>query len=256
MTGVAVTVGVDVASQPAGTAACLVRWDVTGATLKSVEHDVDDARMATILIEPVAKIGLDVPLGWPRDFVAAVARHHGGRSFGVASTERLARRETDRWVKTETGQLPLSVSTDRIAYPAMRMARLLGQVAGDAVDRTGAGRFVEVYPAAALRVWGMPYRSYKREANRKVLRDVSERLRHRCGWLVADDGTWSDVTHSDHAFDALICALVARAHQRDLCHPIPRDLHAAAAREGWIAVPTRGSLDRLVDVAAAPERYR
>jgi hypothetical protein len=55
------------------------------------------------------------------------------------------------------GQLPLSVSTDRIAYPAMRIARLLGAVAGEPVDRTGAGRIVEGYPAAALRVWGLPH---------------------------------------------------------------------------------------------------
>ena len=121
-----------------------------------------------VLAEPVARIGLDVPLGWPDEFVAAVAEHHEGRPFGTAGMDRLTRRETDRWVHDhpEIRQLPLSVSTDRIAYPAMRMARILGEVVGEPIDRSGAGKFVEVYPAAALRVWGLRHRGYKRGADR------------------------------------------------------------------------------------------
>src|ERR1035441_8827786 len=71
-----VSIGVDVASQPAGTAGCWVRWDVAGATIESVEHELDDRRLAAILAEPVAKIGLDVPLGWPDAFVEAIGDHH------------------------------------------------------------------------------------------------------------------------------------------------------------------------------------
>jgi hypothetical protein len=78
-------------------------------------------------------------------------------------------------------------------------------------------------------------------------------LRGRCPWLLAEDRTWGEVTRTDHAFDALICALVARANQRRLCQPIPPHLLAAAAREGWIAVPIPESLDRLINVAAGPE---
>ena len=256
MIGVAVTVGVDVASRPAGTAACWLRWDAGGATIKRVEHGVDDHRLAALLAEPVARIGLDVPLGWPDEFVAAVAEHHEGRPFGTAAMDRLARRETDRWVHDhpEIGQLPLSVSTDRIAYPAMRMARVLGEVVGEPIDRTGAGKFVEVYPAAALRVWGLRYRGYKRGADRQVFLDVAAALRQRCTWLAADATTWGEVMRSDHAFDALICALVARACQLGLCHPIPHHLRAAAAREGWIAVPRVGSLDALLGDAGGREQ--
>jgi hypothetical protein len=247
MTGVEVTVGVDVASRAAGTAACRLRWDAGGATIERVEHDVGDHRLAALLAEPVAQIGLDVPLGWPDEFVSAVSEHHEGRPFGTAGLDRLARRETDRWVHDhpEIRQLPLSVSTDRIAYPAMRMARILGEVVGEPVDRSGAGKFVEVYPAAALRVWGLRHRGYKRGADRQVLLDLAAALRRRCPWLAAPDVTWGEVTRSDHAFDALVCALVARARQLGLCHPIPRHLRAAAAREGWIAVPKVGSLDSL-----------
>ena len=215
---------------------------------REVSTDWTTATWRTLLAEPVARIGLDVPLGWPDEFVAAVAEHHEGRPFGTAGMDRLTRRETDRWVHDhpEIRQLPLSVSTDRIAYPAMRMARILGEVAGEAIDRSGAGKFVEVYPAAALRVWGLRHRGYKRGADRPVLLDTAAALRRRCPWLAADGATWDEVTRSDHAFDALVCALVARARQLDLCHPIPDQLREAAAREGWIAVPAVGSLDSLL----------
>jgi hypothetical protein len=245
MTGAMVTVGVDVASQPAGTAACHVRWERRGAIVEAVEHEVDDRRLAEILAAPVDKIGLDVPLGWPDDFVAAVGQHHAGRSFGEARPERLARRETDRWVHEQIRQQPLSVSTDRIAYPAMRMARLMGQLVGEPVDRSGAGKFVEVYPAAALRQWGLPHRGYKAEVGRPVLTALIEDLRARCPWLRAGAAGWADVIHTDHTFDALVCALVARAQERDLCCAIPDELHDAATREGWIAIPVPGSLDHL-----------
>ena len=46
---------------------------------------------------------------------------------------------------------------------AMRVVRLLVDAAatGESIDRSGGGRFVEVYPAASFRVWGFPSRSYK-----------------------------------------------------------------------------------------------
>ena len=200
--------GVDIASQPAGTAACWVRWDGGGATVTRVRAPTwTTGTWPDVLAEPVARIGLDVPLGWPDEFVAAVAEHHEGRPFGTAGMDRLTRRETDRWVHDhpEIRQLPLSVSTDRIAYPAMRMARILGEVVGEPIDRSGAGKFVEVYPAAALRVWGLRHRGYKRGADRRVLLDTAAALRSRCPWLATDGATWDEVTRSDHAFDALVC---------------------------------------------------
>jgi hypothetical protein len=245
-TGPVVSVGVDVASQPAGTASCRVRWNGAGAVIESVEHELDDRRLAAILAEPAAKIGLDVPLGWPDGFVEAVARYHAGGPFGEAGIGRLARRQTDEWVRENIHQTPLSVSTDRIAYPAMRVARLVGRVLPEGLDRTGAGKLVEVYPAAALRVWGLPHRGYKGSANRAVLLVIAQQLRDRCQWLSADHSTWDAASRSDHAFDALICALVARAHQLGLCHPIPLDLRDSAAREGWIAVPRPASLQALI----------
>jgi len=94
---------------------------------------------------------------------------------------------------------------------------------GEEVDRSGRGRFVEVYPAAALRVW-------------KLTRaDVAERIGH------------SELRgRTDDELDAFISALVARAAARGLCEPVPAEEEENASREGWIALPLPDSFERLL----------
>jgi uncharacterized protein DUF429 len=242
---VVVSLGIDLAAQAELTATCRVRWSAIGARIEAVEHEVDDSRLTTELVGGADKTGVDVPLGWPDDFVRSVALHRAGRPFGHTPTPRLVHRATDRFVRERFRQVPLSVSTDKIAYPAMRAARILGALPGQAVDRSGAGAIVEVYPAVALRIWGLPYRQYKRAAGAGVLTEMIRELRRRCEWMSATDDVWGRVAQSDHAFDALVCALVARAHFAGLCHPVPAELQDVARREGWIAAPVEGSLDRL-----------
>ncbi len=241
------TIGIDVSSQPEGTASCSILWEKGSARIEAVEGPLDDGRIDALLSERVDKIGVDVPLGWPDAFVDAIGRHRSGEAFGEADIAQLARRETDRWVWRETNQVPLSVTTDRISYPAMRTARLLGRVPVLNGDRSGAGRVVEVYPAAALRVWRLQHQGYKRGKGRDVLAGILAQLRNRCTWLPADDEVWRDVNRNDHAFDALICSLVARAHATGRCPPIPVDLVETARREGWIAVPHQDCLESLAD---------
>jgi hypothetical protein len=147
------TLGIDVSSQAIGTASCLVQWEKGSGVILRVERGIDDRCLEAALNEKVDKIGLDVPLGWPEAFVDAVERHRRGEPFGDVEIDSLARRETDRWVWKNTLQLPLSLTTDRISYPAMRMARILGGLPDFNGDRSGQGKFVEVYPAAASRVW-------------------------------------------------------------------------------------------------------
>ncbi len=122
----------------------------------------------------------------------------------------------------------------------MRAAALTGGTARD-----GSERLLEVYPAAALNVWHLQYRRYKRSTGRAVLTEIIRALREQAPWLVADHHVWRALHASDHAFDALIAALIARAHARGLCHPIPDDCRDVAAREGWIHVPN-GPLTRLI----------
>ncbi|WP_419164393.1 DUF429 domain-containing protein [Candidatus Palauibacter sp.] len=94
-------------------------------------------------------------------------------------------RRTDEIAKEKLGRWPLSVSSDLIAVPAMRAVRLLADAAtGESIDRSGGGRFVEVYPAAALHVWGFPSRGYKRAKGAALrARLVSDLAERTADWL-------------------------------------------------------------------------
>jgi len=46
------------------------------------------------------------------------------------------------------------------------------------------------------------------------------------------------MVRSDDAFDAVIAALIARAHALGGTHDVPPTLREQAAREGWIALPS------------------
>jgi Protein of unknown function (DUF429) len=236
------TAGIDLSSQPVGTAACVVDWRDGIASVESVENLVDDGRLKTLLADTtIDQVGIDVPLGWPDGFVRALQLHRDGQEWPQHPTKDLTHRATDRWLIGHRRIHPLSVSTDRIAYPAMRAAALTAGMARD-----GSGRLVEVYPAAALNVWHLPYQRYKRSTGRAVLSDIIAALRQQAPWLVADERSWKSFHTSDHAFDALVAALIARAHARGLCHAIPDPDREAAIREGWICVPS-GTVDALID---------
>jgi len=99
------------------------------------------------------------------------------------------------------------------------------------IDRTGSGKFVEVYPRAARDRWGItsPGALAAATKNRLILPDA---LAARC-------------RQSEHCFDALVAALAARAAAIGYCDSVPEcDLEAATV-EGWIALPQRESLARL-----------
>ncbi|MCO7202637.1 hypothetical protein NH287_03815 [Microbacterium sp. CnD16-F] len=59
---------------------------------------------------------------------------------------------------------------------------------------------------------------------------------------------------SDDAFDAVVAALIARAHALRATHPVPPARTAQARREGWIALPATPltDLDPTRTVASTP----
>ena len=245
------TVGVDLAAEPSNTAVARIRWTESAAEVQAVGVGADDP----MLVEEITasdKAGIDCPLGWPRRFVEFVAQHQDGRF--VAPTDvagkdwrrQLALRETDLVIRSATGLVPLSVAADRIGLAAMRCAGLLARLAaaGAPVDRSGAGVVVEVYPAAALKHWGLTYRSYKGTANTTVRHQLVDTLTAAAPWLRL--GNYEQTCRrSDHALDAVIAALNARAAALGLTTtPGPEQLDAART-EGWIALPT-GTLADLV----------
>jgi hypothetical protein len=209
---------------------------------------VDDASIVD-LIERCDKVGIDVPLGWPTSFVDAVARHSVDGSWPAEyrheDNEHLRLRATDVWVRRDLAMPPpLSVSADRIAIPAMRAAALLSRMQ-PRVPLEGTGVVVEVYPAAALRRWGLDPRGYKHKENRDRRRALLEALLGATPWLAARTEHRELCVESDDVFDSLVAALAARASAVGLVETIPLEHRATAAREGWIAVPLVDSLTHL-----------
>lgn len=248
------TVGVDLAAEPRNTAVARIRWTQISADVSAVGVGADDP----VLVEEITaseKAGIDCPLGWPRRFVEFVAQHEAGAFVAPDVTgkdwrRQLALRETDLVVRSATGLHPLSVAADRIGLAAMRCASLLARLAaaGQPVDRSGAGVVVEVYPAAALKHWGLGYRRYKGSANTTVRHHLVDTLIAAAPWLNLGDHEQS-CRRSDHALDAVIAALNARAAALGkTITPAAERLDAARA-EGWIALPT----GKLADLVQDPD---
>jgi len=238
------TLGLDLAADPTKTAACVVAWESGEITALSRPLSDDDIVAASADVDLVA---IDVPLGWPDDLVDALGAHRAEHGWPPATRSALPPqdriplrfRETDRFIQA-TGHRPLSVSTDRIGVAAMRGARLqhLFREAGVEVDRTGtSGRIAEAYPAAALRVWGLPNTGYKGPAKVPALRALTQAFAARCVELADRVQSALDGCDDDD-FDALICAFIGRAVRHGLTTAPPSHQLPAARREGWIHIPT------------------
>jgi predicted nuclease with RNAse H fold len=245
------TLGIDLAAQPAKTAACALEWTETGVSVTYLNRgENDDALLAHI--RSADRIGIDAPFGWPDDFVEAVTAHSllepwPGRGLDQpAFRARLAFRETDRHM-IDAESRPLSVSTDRIGVTAMRCAYLLDRISEDGmIDRVGRGKLIEVYPAATLRRWGFSATGYKRSAGLEALSRLVSDLERRAPWLAISPVQRELCVMRDDAFDALIAALTARAAALGLTELPAAAAEARAAREGWIHLPQPGSFDRLL----------
>jgi len=239
------TVGIDLAAEPAKTAVATVDWSGGLARVVDLRLGATDDHLVEAVLG-ADKCGIDAPFGWPDAFVDFVVAHRSRRPqrelelSSRAGRLPLVRRRTDRVVHEVTGIVPLSVSADLIAHVALRCAGLLArlELADVDVDRVG-GTVVEVYPAAALQQWGLPFRGYKGSANRSNL----ERLVESFGTAV-DGLKFGDFRglceSSDDAFDAVVAAVIARAAalgRTRMPEPVDADV---ARREGWIHLPDAG----------------
>jgi predicted nuclease with RNAse H fold len=235
-------VGVDLATQPSRTAVATLAWGGGTATLTDLVLPAsDEAIVAAVLAANAA--GIDAPLGWPEAFHDFLTAHRDGRLAPIA-TDRddwrrdLSFRATDRAVLAATGQRPLSVAANYLGLTAMRAAALLADLAarGADVDRSGAGPVLEVYPAAAMRVWGLPRARYK-DGRPEALGELVDALQHAAPWL--DLGPHEGLCRrNDDALDAVLASLVTRAHALGHWVPPPPELVDLARREGWIVIPT------------------
>jgi predicted nuclease with RNAse H fold len=248
------TLGVDLAAATKKTAVAVIEWEPGSARLAHLALDVDDSEIVE-LFAASDMTGVDCPVGWPDALIPFLAGHLNNvpapvlEHDGIAGRRLLAYRDTDRFCTAQTGLIPLSVSADRLAHPAMRCAVIQAKIAAlhGPQPRDGSGRLAEVYPAASLKIWGLNGRGYKGrgvpEAERLGL--LLAALEEQAPWLDLA-GHRDRLAGSDDLFDAVIASLTARAaaRRRTLA---PDGSHARAARsEGWIHLPTCG-LDELPD---------
>jgi len=231
------------AADPQNTAVATLEWDDGRARLVREVRPAEDDVIAEV-VRGAGRVGVDCPFGWPVGFVEFVRAFEDDRLAPPPDScpewrRALSLRATDRWVRESGLGTPLSVSTDRIAVVTMRWAAIASRlrVEGLEVPRDGSGPAAEVYPAAALRRWGLPHRGLKGAKNAVVLLALVDEILRRAPWL--DLGEWeSSCRTSDHVVDAVLCALVARAVDLGLTTPPSEHHHDLVRREGWIHVPT------------------
>jgi predicted nuclease with RNAse H fold len=240
------TLGVDLAAGTKKTAVAVLAWAGGTARLEHLSLEVGDAEIVR-LFGNSSMTGIDCPVGWPDAFLPFLAGHLAFDAHpvldhdGIEGRRLLAYRDTDRFVTGQTGLIPLSVSADRLAHPAMRCAVIQAKISRDhgPQARDGSGRLAEVYPAASLKSWGLLGRGYKGRGGTERLALLLDGLADAAPWLDLA-GHDDRLAGSDDMFDALIASLTARAVAlgRTLR---PDDGHATAARtEGWIHLPTGG----------------
>lgn len=249
------TLGVDLSSQNANTVACLIDWDRTNPAVLLIRSSLSDEAILGLIAEFDLEfgrdaVGIDAPFGWPQPFIQFIGRDANGARSSRWTTEfarTLTYRLTDVCVKqalsTKPGPplTPLSVAADKLAYTAFRCSGLLDDLR--VIDRSGVAGVYEVYPAASLKAWRLPFSRYKGSSPEvKVqLAAMLEMVGQRCPWL--DWVDWNDrelCAQSDHAFDALIASLTARAAMLGQTLSPGPDERERARFEGWIACPASG----------------
>ncbi|MET9100107.1 DUF429 domain-containing protein [Streptomyces antibioticus] len=241
------TVGIDLSADRSKTAMSVLEWkdgvaEVEPPALKCTDDTLIDQLTG---LRPGDRAGVDTPFGWPAEFVRAVGAHLAegpwpgrGQDSERYRKDRLRYRLTDRIVRDQIYPVsaPLPAPFDRIGAMVARWAHLEDELnrRGVRVDRTGRGPVAEVYPKASRHRWGLLGAPRTMDA-----------LLAAAPWLRCDTPTARAYDASEHAFDALVCSLTARAVARGLT-TFPDASEAGDARiEGWIHLPVPGSLALL-----------
>lgn len=256
------TLGIDLSASPQRTALATIEWGGGAARIAAPLLGLDDAALADRLAA-ADWAGIDAPFGWPEAMVLAIHEYATSGRWSRVDKVAFRYRRTDRFVREhveqETGKKlwPLSPSSDRIALAAWRLAQLREHHfdrAGIRFDRAGADQVVEVYPAAALLLWGLDRRGYKtgprpdRRAPAEAAREaLLTSIEDQVTWLQWEAGARGACVQSDDALDAVLAALIARAAALGLTEPPPPADLDLARGEGWIHLPVKASLPSLAD---------
>jgi predicted nuclease with RNAse H fold len=253
------TLGIDLSADGRKTAASTIEWQEGRGVVAEVVLGLDDEALVEAL-RNAEHSGIDAPLGWPRGMVDAVHRHsHSGEWPGLDKTAfryRCTDRVVIEQVKAETGKPlnPLSVSSERIAITTWRIAEVresLFEAGGSRFALDGSDGVFEVYPAAALVLWGIDRKGYKGTdaAARKLRVVLVEAIEKGAPWLTWSGKSRERAIETDHGLDAVLASLVTRAAALGLTIQPTEAQRGEALAEGWIHLP-QGELSDLALTAA------
>lgn len=242
-------IGIDCASKANEAAFAVARVRDGRLIVEQVSLGQDDVSLAQGLgpllvahlgAEPVL-LAFDAPLGWPADLAPALAAHEAGEPLPV-QPNILFRRATDRFVEETLGKHPLEVGADLIARTAHAALDLLTairawsglgiQLAWEPAPVTETAA-IEVYPAATLLGRWLSERGYKgHEPQRRSARlALLSRLEHD---VEVSPQASTAAADSDHALDAILCALAAADFVRGRVTLPGGGRPEASTIEGWI----------------------
>ena len=243
-------IGIDCAAQPRDTGLALGFFDGrTAAVSQVIARLKTDEEVVTTVAGWISAPGqtllaLDAPLGWPAALGSILAGHNAGERLD-AEAGTLFRRHTDCVVRDNIRKQSLDVGADRIARTAHAALRLLdnlrrktGQeipLAWEPASISGICA-IEVYPAATLRVHGLPDSGYKGGDGDQARRSILDRMESRGLRLPGDERRKCE--NCDDALDAVVCVLAGADFLRGNVI-YPTDLQKAK-KEGWIWVRNPG----------------
>ncbi|WP_341229186.1 DUF429 domain-containing protein [Nocardioides salarius] len=244
-------------TSPKKTAAVAVKWSAASGRIVEVHNPLKAPAIANLIASTAPTTwAVDVPFGWPDQFVALLANRHQRpltadlvpdvAGWEKWRTRQVAQRLTDRFLtddpRIRTRPLPASFQLLGATAAAWTLIESQLAAAGVPVDRAGvAGRVCETYPSAVLAAWGAPKGTGKH---------TWPALRNRFPFLTCDP----ELEHllvSDDVCDAVVCAMAARARDLGLTVDPDDDQLDAARREGWIHVSLHAA-GRLLDVDGEP----
>jgi predicted nuclease with RNAse H fold len=217
-------VGIDLAASPQNCGVCVLRDDTVehvGCGSKFDEHPdwiVGHCARADV-------VAVDVPFGWPKPFIKALAGYEIGAALNRDRKPYL-RRITDVFVtealpdhlrREAKPPNPMAVAADKLGVTAMVGTILLNALSSKfrlSPRESGVSQaVVEVYPAASLWAWGLSHKGFKGsdEDARNRRSEILEKLKVFFGLEVAVRDT-ETLVRSDHCFDALVATLTAREY--------------------------------------------
>lgn len=251
-------VGIDLGVDRARTAVVVIDTS-RGLHVEQTVTGPSDDHLSRLLVDAsVAGVGVNAPLIAPTrrrvivsDLGVDISADVDAVCAGLTATFLV--RATDRHLMTRLAHRPPRVHATAQTRGAVtvRGRRLLAALPADQVDPAGVtGRVVEVDPCVALDAWDTPYAGYVGFAGSADVAEVRETIVASLAARLMTDPADLGV-RDGHQLNALVAAFVAVMARTGLVEPIPAVHLDAARREGWMAIPTAGSLEGLRGAVSA-----